>query len=124
MDGEFAAEVIHLDGDGVLMVTGEIDASTSPKLHDACLRLTSVTDRLVLDFAGVTFMDSSGLHVLIQIHQREDTSRVAVRNAPRRIERLFEVTGLTAQFLDPPPSATDVAEASITGTGHVEASER
>jgi anti-anti-sigma factor len=101
MDGEFRTEVIHLDGDAVLVVVGEVDASTSPMLHQECLDLVSITDRLVLDLSGVTFMDSSALHVLIDIHQHEGTSSVIVRNAPSHVRRLLEITALADEFLDP-----------------------
>ena len=62
-------------------LVGEIDAATAPKLrrcldHDARIR--------VLDMAQVTFMDSSGLKVLvIANHSREGcalTGRVRARS--------------------------------------------
>jgi anti-sigma B factor antagonist len=111
MNGDFGIELIHLDGNAVLMVVGEIDASTSPKLREACLHLTSTSDRLVLDLSRVTFMDSSGLHVLIDIQQRDDVTGVMLRNAPGHVRRLLQITGLADQFLDPAPPQTEVAGA-------------
>ena len=50
----------------VVRVGGELDMDTGPQLHDF---LQKVADggarRVVLDFTDVTFMDSSGLGVLI-----------------------------------------------------------
>jgi anti-sigma B factor antagonist len=123
MDGHFETELIHLDGDAVLMAIGEIDASTSPILLAACLDLTSVCDRLVLDFAGVTFMDSSGLHVLIQIERREDTTSVVIRNAPDQVRRLLQITNLATQFLESLASQPDDAETARATTQLAESSE-
>jgi len=113
MDGGFGIDVIHLDGDAVLLVTGEVDASTSPRLHDACLQLASVTDRLVLDLSGVTFMDSSALHVLIQVRGREDTTKVVIRTASRQVLRLLQITDLADEFLEPLPSPTDTSSTAL-----------
>jgi stage II sporulation protein AA (anti-sigma F factor antagonist) len=117
MDGDFGTELIHLNGDAVLMVRGEVDASTSPMLHDVCLDLASICDRLVLDLSGVTFIDSAALHVLIQLHQREGTNTV-VRNPSSQVRRLLQITELASRFLEPSVSETDVADAA-----HAEASE-
>ena len=51
-------------GPGVFEVIGEIDAYSAPALVE---RFTTVgVDTLVLDLAGVTFMDSSGLRVVVE----------------------------------------------------------
>ena len=50
----------------VVRVGGEIDMETSPQLHDFLQQVSDAgAARVVLDFADVTFMDSSGLGVLI-----------------------------------------------------------
>ena len=49
----------------MLIVRGEVDLATAAQLRDALLRHLSAGRSLWLDLAGVTFMDSSGLHVLI-----------------------------------------------------------
>jgi anti-sigma B factor antagonist len=100
MDGDFETRLINPDGDAVLVASGEIDAATSPMLHEACLQLASVTDRLVLDFSAVTFMDSSALRVLIEMHLREGTSGVVIRNPSEQVRRLLQMTGLASQFLE------------------------
>ena len=118
MDGVFRAEVVHLDGDAVLMVVGEVDASTSPVLHRNCVDAALTTDRLVLDFAGVTFMDCSGLHVLIDICQRGDITSVVVRNPAGQVRRLLEIADMADTFLEPHESQTEVAHVTEAGTRH------
>jgi len=101
VNDHFRTDVIHLDGVAVLAVRGEVDISTAPKLDEACRQLASVTDRLVLDFAGVTFMDASGLGVMVRARQRERTKTIVVRNGSDRVLRLLQITGLADAFLEP-----------------------
>ncbi|MGH2725849.1 MAG: STAS domain-containing protein, partial [Actinomycetota bacterium] len=55
------------DGDwSVIDVEGEVDVFTAPKLREQILSLLSQgADRLVVNLAGVDFMDSTGLGVLV-----------------------------------------------------------
>jgi anti-anti-sigma factor len=122
MGGDFVTDLIHLDGNAVLLVTGEVDASTSPMLRDACLQLTAITDRLVLDLSGVSFMDSSALHVLIELRESRDTTSVMVRNASLQVRRLLQITEL-AHFLEPLPSPTDISGTPRATGEHAEAGE-
>ncbi|MCG3126211.1 MAG: Anti-sigma-B factor antagonist [Phycisphaerae bacterium] len=82
-------------------VKGEIDIRTSPELHDALMR--AVADRparLVLDLAGVTYMDSSGVGTLVEIkRQLERNDGTLVLAALReQVKGLFEITRLDKFF--------------------------
>ena len=87
--------------DAVLVLTGEIDMATAGELRAATGRtLQGRPDRVVLDFAGVTFCDSQGLSTLISIN-REVTgagSRLVLTNVGDFMTRLLEITGLRAAF--------------------------
>jgi anti-anti-sigma factor len=98
---DLETELIHLDGQAVLAVRGEIDAWSSVELGQACRGLASLTDRLVLDFAAVTFMDSSGLRALLEVSQIAGLVSVVVRGAAGQVRRVFEITALADQFLEP-----------------------
>lgn len=51
--------------------------------------------KVVLDFTGDTFMDSSALNVLVATaRQGPDDDAVAIRNAPFSVNRLLTITGL------------------------------
>lgn len=81
-------------------LSGEIDAHSAPSLAARFESLPPGDDDIVLEMAGVTFMDSSGLRVLIDLHQRLDgASRRLVLNAPSQsVTRLLEVAGLADHF--------------------------
>lgn len=78
-------------------LTGEIDAHTAPALETALTeRLADGAATVVLNMAGVTFMDSSGLRVVIAATA---TTRAAggdlVLTSPQStVQRLVEVSGL------------------------------
>lgn len=81
-------------------ITGDIDAGTTPAMSEAFSgeHATAEDGGVVLDFEGVTFIDSSGLRVLIDLSSRVGTGRVTLRAAPRSVRRLLELTGLSDEF--------------------------
>ena len=83
------------DRDGHLVVSGEIDASTCTSFDDWLGRHHD--GNIVIDMAEVTFIDSSGLRVLIAHHQRaaDDGRRLEIVEPSHTVQRLFEITGLT-----------------------------
>ncbi len=89
-------------------IAGEIDASTVPLLVDAFERLPEHDGAVVLDLHDVSFIDSSGLRVLISLVERarEDGRTVEIANPSNSVVRLLEITGLAGMFgLDARPPA-------------------
>jgi anti-sigma B factor antagonist len=90
---------------------GEIDLATVDNIRrkiDECA--AAGCERLVLDLRGVTFMDSTGLHLVLETHAaaREEGWELLVVEGPDSVQRVFEVTGLRDRlpFVDAPPSLT------------------
>lgn len=84
---------IETSADG-LRATGEIDAHTAPSLAAA---IDEAGPDVRLDLSGVEFVDSSGLRVLIDAHQRldeQDGSLTIVSPSPA-VTRLFEISGVS-----------------------------
>jgi len=56
--------------------------------------------RLVLDLRALTFMDSSGLHVLLEArqHARARGVDLCVSPGPPGVQRIFDVTGTAELF--------------------------
>jgi anti-sigma B factor antagonist len=85
----------------VLTAAGEVHVSTAPELaeqlNDA---LSAGRSRIVLDFSGVEFIDSTGLSVLLNALRRLgriDGALSLVCTNPT-VLRLFEITRLDATF--------------------------
>ena len=83
-------------GDGVVVVTGELDAATAGQL---ARRLAAPPAVRTIDLSGVTFIDASGLRVLVKARDCAAT-RCLLRAPSRRVVRLLEITGLSAMLAD------------------------
>jgi anti-anti-sigma factor len=100
-------EASPVDGFTTVRVAGEIDVATSPRLRDALLdsiRHNGAT--VLLDMSGVTFMDSTGIGVLIGTERRVaiEGGRLIVCRPSGAVTRLLDVLGV-ARFLDIVPEA-------------------
>jgi len=88
------------DGTPVLAVRGDLDLFTAPEFRE---RLAACAEagrgRVVVDFCGASFIDSSGAAALLQVRRlhREDARLVIVNRDPG-IARIFEVMGLDELF--------------------------
>ncbi|WKE67968.1 STAS domain-containing protein [Streptomyces sp. WP-1] len=81
----------------VVTVAGEVDHQTAGVLRSALMPpATADTPRTVADLAGVGFMDSSGINVLIAVHQaHEPTGWLRLAGVRRPVLRTLEMVGLT-----------------------------
>ena len=85
------------DVDGTLVVVGEIDSYTAPALAQ---RLSDEPKIVVIDLAGVSFIDSSGLRILIEAHQirMDEKTSLTLRSPSAAVQRLLEISGLSAHL--------------------------
>jgi anti-anti-sigma factor len=86
------------EGDvAVLVLRGELDPHTAPRLR---AQIDSAVDDgahdVVLDLAGLGFIDSSGLRVIISAHKEagERGGRLVLRSPSPTAKRLLDITGL------------------------------
>jgi anti-anti-sigma factor len=83
------------EGGVVVIAGGEIDLASSPQLRKALLDQQASV--VVLDLRAVTFIDSSGLGVIVgqQKRARENGKSFAVVTAgASAVERILELSGL------------------------------
>ena len=85
-------------GDAVhVVMTGELDISTAQRLEDDLKRIEA--DRpatIVLDLQKLTFMDSTGLRLLIMADSRarEDERRLVIVQGNEMVQRVMRLTRL------------------------------
>jgi anti-sigma B factor antagonist len=89
-------EVAHLDGDRLLVIEGELDIATAPELVTMLERMRTHRHPVVLDLAGVTFMDSTGLTALMDpwLESRQNGWAFSVRAASSAVRRVVELAGI------------------------------
>lgn len=79
------------------MVAGDGEAEASQALSGL---LNVGHDKLLVDLAGVTAMDSSGVGVLMRLRNDADQSgaRIRLLHLTRRVHRVLELASLTQLF--------------------------
>jgi len=90
---------------------GEIDLGTVDSLRrhiDRCV--AADCNRVVLDLRDVTFMDSTGLHLILETDAAARAAEWELRliQGPARVQRVFELAGVreALPFVEAPPPPT------------------
>jgi anti-anti-sigma factor len=85
----------------VLPLEGEIDLHVSPEVAEALRTMTvKMPARVVVDLTRVTYLDSSGLAVLIEAMQnvQEYGGKFAVAGVQESVKHIFEIARLDQVF--------------------------
>jgi len=94
-----------LDDACLIRAVGEIDMSTVSALRRELDRAAERVPTVLLDLSGVTFMDSTGLHLLLEASQSSaaDGWGFVLLRSSAVVQRLIEVSGATdlLPVLDP-----------------------
>jgi anti-sigma B factor antagonist len=86
----------------VVEVRGEVDVYTAPKLREQLHQAVhGGAHAVVVDAAGIEFIDSSGLGVLVGVFKQLRRRRgvLAVAGAPENVAKMLRITGLATVFL-------------------------
>ena len=102
------------DGDvAVVAASGEVDVFTAPGLDaELSALLSDGHTRLVVDLTGVSFLDSTGLGVLVKglKSARDAGGSLHLVVTSERIRKIFDITGLDAAM-----PLYDTVEAALAG---------
>ncbi|WSQ14972.1 STAS domain-containing protein [Streptomyces sp. NBC_01231] len=94
----FLAERREVDGIRVVTVRGEIDHTVKDVLSEALLSQdgTVPAQRIVVDLSGVTFMDSSGINVLITAYRQVSEAQgwLRIAGAQESVLRVLTLVGV------------------------------
>lgn len=84
----------------VIAVSGEIDLATAPQFEAAVAEI-GAGEPMVADLTGVTFIDSTGLRVLIGAHEAagEHGGKFALVVSDGPVTKLLSITGV-GDFLE------------------------
>ena len=107
----------HIIGRTIMLaLSGELDLLSGPGLARVLERLPeSEAELIVVDLRGLEFMDSTGLHLLVQAQQtaHESGRRFVLIRGSDHVQRLFDLTGVTdgLTIVDSPDELFEVDQA-------------
>jgi anti-sigma B factor antagonist len=81
----------------LIVVSGELDIASAPELEQAFDQIRSESTTLVIvDLRELEFMDSTGLSIIVQAHQRlsEHNCELTLIKGPPQVQRLLDLTGV------------------------------
>ena len=84
----------------VLVLRGELDLATVPLLQEHLDRAVRSGAAVVIDLAGLGFIDSSGLQVLLRADRqlRARNGQLVLLGGSRAVYRAFELAGMDRYF--------------------------
>jgi anti-anti-sigma factor len=104
---EFRVDVMR-ERDAVRVCpVGELDMATIARVRDHLEEaMAAAAGRVILDLRGTTFLDSSALHLAVEVYERSarDGTGFAIIAGPPTVQRAFEIAGLSERlpFVDVP----------------------
>jgi anti-sigma B factor antagonist len=93
----FQIDVSYYGTGAVLTLAGELDVASAPELVNVLQGAAlDVADSVELDMERVSFIDSSGIGVLVSAHKRMDANgRILIIRSPQpRTVKVIQISGL------------------------------
>lgn len=96
-EAPFQVESERSEGEGRLRLVGEFDLATAARVEAEAERLIAAgSGTLVLDLTGLSFIDSSGLRVIVVLQQRSAEEGWQLELVPpgEPVMKVFRISGL------------------------------
>lgn len=105
MPSQFEIQSELTDQGATVSISGELDLATVPRLRQEIqTTLKQGTSQIVLELSNLTFIDSSGLGLLIELNNRSlnEDWELRLTRPPARAFSVFSITGVDANlpFID------------------------
>jgi len=81
-----------------VVLDGELDLATVPVAEQAINRVAGNVKTLVLDLRKLSFLDSSGLRLILSTDEAVESRRVVIVRGPAQVDRVFDLTGTGARL--------------------------
>jgi anti-anti-sigma factor len=111
MTDRFRATVHPESSPPVIELIGQIDAEAATALLDAWQRVAPAADRVILDFSGTDYINSTGLAVIVQVlalARASGTALVAI-GLTDHYREIFQITRLSDFLTIEPDMAAALA---------------
>ena len=84
------------NGKALFAISGRLDTTTAPELEKELKESLGGVSELTLDFAGLEYISSAGLRVLLAAQKAmNNRGKMTVKNVNETIMEIFEVTGFS-----------------------------
>lgn len=97
--GKFRIDIQQAEEANLVRLAGELDLSAAAELRTALDPVVHQADKtLILDFGELTYIDSTGIGILVSVVKIRDENRgpFRVRHIPAGIKKLLDLTGISA----------------------------
>jgi anti-anti-sigma factor len=97
----FAIRIQESGGTARIELDGELDIASTPSAEAELRRVEeSGAGVIVVDLRGLTFMDSTGLRLLVSAdaRARDGGHRLVIVRGPASVQRVLELTGLDTRL--------------------------
>jgi anti-anti-sigma factor len=84
-----------------LLVSGELDLATTPRLNDeVCKAVADGAYTVEIDLANLTFIDSTGLRMFLELNEQASSRgwRLVLRNPSQPVSTILQITGSADEF--------------------------
>jgi anti-sigma B factor antagonist len=102
-----------------LILAGELDIANAHEVHKVLRQATIAADCVVVDLSGLTFIDSTGVRLLLQFRtiSERDGWRLRLVSGPPQVQNVFRILGLEDRlpFLDGAGGAVVASAGAATG---------
>lgn len=123
---EFMFNVVELQGHKVLTVYGYVDAHTGSQFKKSIIDVLDGTNKdLIIDMRNVSYMDSTGISILVSVLKRISPygGTVNLVGCEPHIDRLFSVTKMSSfialhQNMDIAMEALNTDRSVLFASGH------
>jgi anti-anti-sigma factor len=88
---------VSINDGAELVLSGRLDTVTAPKLQEALVESIKSYSKTELDFAGVEYVSSAGLRVLLlgEKSAKAAGKSMVLENVSKDVMEVFDVTGFT-----------------------------
>jgi len=106
---EFRAALEVVDGEPMIVVTGEVDLAVVDRLWGCIVSVVDTGGPVVLDFSQVSFIDSSGINLLTRAYQQlgARAEAVVLRQPSAQVMRVLEMSGVDSYVTVVPAGGVD-----------------
>ena len=100
-DVDFVAEIGVRDGTNVLVLGGDVDVFTAPRMRSSLDELTEATSTVVVDMSGIKFFSAAGINELVRTARLAQTHGGSLRlvGVTPHVRELLCITGVDRHLL-------------------------